>query len=313
MQTDSTNTDTTTVIESIKEHIDLNLFQKFSELLKLTLFRIQDTPITLTSILMFVLFLVIFSVAGKVLSKLLFKRALQRIEMDPGIRFALMRFTNYTIVFVGVVISFQFLGIDLSGLAVIFGLLSVGIGFGLQNVTSNFISGLILLIERPIKIGDRIIVNDQEGDVIEINMRSTTIRSLDNITIIVPNADFISALVVNFSHEDPKIRVRVEVGVAYSSDLDLVLKVLKKAASDHPEILKDPEPIVVFKNFGESSWDLVVIGWIDNPKRHLLVASDIRMNIVRLFNAHHIEIPFPQRDINFRNPLNQLGEKHIKQ
>jgi small-conductance mechanosensitive channel len=113
MQTDSTNTDTTTVIDSIKEHIDLNLFQKFSELLELTLFSIQGTPITLTSILMFVLFLVTFSVSGKVLSKLLFKRALQHIEMDPGIRFALMRFTNYTIVFVGVVISFQYRGIIL--------------------------------------------------------------------------------------------------------------------------------------------------------------------------------------------------------
>jgi small-conductance mechanosensitive channel len=308
MQSDSTNTnssvaDSANIINSIVDSVDVDLWAEFRSLMELTLFKIQETPITITSIVMFVLFLVIFSVAGRVLSRLLFKKALQRIDMDPGIRFTLMRFTNYTIVFIGIVISFQFIGIDLSGLAVIFGLLSVGIGFGLQNVTSNFISGLILLIERPIKIGDRIVVNDQEGDVTEINMRSTTIRSLENISIIVPNADFISGRVINFSHGDPRIRVRVEVGVSYSSDLELVLKTLKQAALDQPDIMKDPEPVVIFKNFGESSWDLVVIGWIDNPKDHFIIASEIRMNIVRLFNEHKIEIPFPQRDINFRNTL----------
>ncbi len=313
MQVDSTQSntsspDTTSVFDSIVEKVDVNLLQEFRDLMELTLFKIQETPITITSIVMFVLFLVIFSVAGRVLSRLLFKKALQRLDMDPGIRFTLMRFTNYTIVFIGLVISFQFIGIDLSGLAVIFGLLSVGIGFGLQNVTSNFISGLILLIERPIKIGDRIVVNDQEGDVSEINMRSTTIRSLDNISIIVPNADFISGRVINFSHGDPRIRVRVDVGVSYSSNLELVLKTLKQAALDHPDILKTPEPIVIFKDFGESSWDLAVVGWIDNPKDHLIIASDIRMNIVRLFDQHKIEIPFPQRDINFRNILSYKEE-----
>lgn len=312
-QTDSASVDTTSMIDSIVEAADVNLLNKFRELMELTLFKIQETPITITSIVMFVLFLVIFSIAGRVLSRLLFKRALQRIEMDPGIRFTLMRFTNYTIVFIGVIISFQFLGIDLSGLAVVFGLLSVGIGFGLQNVTSNFIAGLILLIERPIKIGDRVIVNDQEGDVFEINMRSTTILSLDNISIIVPNADFISGRVINFSHGDPRIRVRVEVGVSYSSNLELVLKTLKQAALNHPDILKEPEPIVVFKNFGDSSWDLAVVGWIDNPKKHLIVASEIRMNIVRLFDEHKIEIPFPQRDINFRNILSYKEGEIVKQ
>ncbi|HAC15786.1 MAG TPA: mechanosensitive ion channel protein MscS [Bacteroidetes bacterium] len=276
--------------------------------MELTLFSIQNTPITIASIVMFILFLVIFSVAGRIISRLIFNRVLAKVDMDSGIRYTLTRFTNYTIVFIGVIISFQFLGIDLSGLAVIFGLLSVGIGFGLQNVTSNFIAGLILLIERPIKIGDRIIVTDQEGDVIEINMRSTTIRSLENISIIVPNADFISGRVINFSHNDTRIKVRVEVGVSYSSDLDLVIQTLKDAANQHPNILKDVEPIVILKNFGESSWDMVVVVWIDDPQMHVLVASDIRMNIVRLFKEREIEIPFPQRDINFRNVLPYTNE-----
>ena len=295
--------DTTTVVEQVIDKIDVNVWSRFRELLELTLFKIQNTPITIASIVMFVLFLVLFSIAGRIISRLIFQRVLAKVDMDSGIRYTLTRFTNYTIVFIGVIISFQFLGIDLSGLAVIFGLLSVGIGFGLQNVTSNFIAGLILLIERPIKIGDRIVVTDQEGDVVEINMRSTTIKSLDNISIIVPNADFISGRVINFSHNDTRVKVRVEVGVSYSSDLDLVIQTLKDAASQHSNILKDIEPFVLLKNFGESSWDMVVIVWIDDPQLHYRIASDIRMSIVRLFKERNIEIPFPQRDINFRNVL----------
>ena len=300
--------DSTSIAEKVIDQIDVSLLSKIRELMEFTLFKIQNTPITITSIVMFILFLVIFSIAGRVISRLIFNRVLGSIDMDSGIRYTLIRFTNYAIVFIGVIISFQFLGIDLSGLAVIFGLLSVGIGFGLQNVTSNFIAGLILLIERPIKIGDRIIVSDEEGDVMEINMRSTTIRSLENISIIVPNADFISGRVINFSHTDTRIKVRIEVGVSYSSDLDLVIETLKEAAAKHPKILKDVEPIVVLSNFGDSSWDMVVIVWIDDPQMHFIIASDIRMNIVRLFKEKNIEIPFPQRDINFRNILPYKNE-----
>jgi small-conductance mechanosensitive channel len=291
--------------------IEQGVLEQIRDFLNISLFNLQNTPITISSLILFVLFLTFFAFAGKVLSRLLFNRVLGGIEMDSGIRFTLIRFTNYFIVFVGVVISFQFLGIDLSGLAVVFGLLSVGIGFGLQNITSNFISGIILLIERPIKIGDRIIVNDMEGDVLEINMRATRIQSMQNISIIVPNSEFISGSVVNYSHAgDERIRVRVDVGVSYDSDLDLVVEVLKKAALAHPEVIKDPEPLVLLRSFGDSSWDMSVTSWIVDAKRHFVVASDIRMNIVRLFRTHNIEIPFPQRDLNFRNvpDLNQSGE-----
>ena len=138
--------------------------------------------------------------------------------------------------------AFQFVGINLSGLAVIFGLLSVGIGFGLQNVTSNFIAGLILLFEQPIKIGDRIMVGDTEGDVLEINIRSTTIRSLNNVSIIVPNSEFVSSNVVNWSHGDPKIRLVVEVGVSYQSDLDTVLRSLQEV---HFHLSPTQEPLAI--------------------------------------------------------------------
>ncbi|KPP99615.1 MAG: MscS family mechanosensitve ion channel [Bacteroidetes bacterium HLUCCA01] len=297
--------DTTNIADQIGQRVDTfdsGVLEQIHNFLAIQLFNLQNTPVTLYSLILFVIFISVFSVGGKVISRLLFKRVLGRVEMDEGIRYTLIRFTNYFVIFIGVVISFQFIGIDLSGLAVIFGLLSVGIGFGLQNVTSNFIAGLILLIERPIKVGDRIIVNDMEGDVREINMRSTTIQSLQNISIIVPNADFISGNVVNYSFGgDNRIRVRVDVGVSYGSDLDLVIRSLREAALQHPEVIREPEPTVLFRNFGDSSWDLSVISWIDDAKRHFIVASEIRMNIVRIFRQHDIEIPFPQRDINFRN------------
>ncbi|NIV15389.1 MAG: mechanosensitive ion channel, partial [Aliifodinibius sp.] len=130
-----------------------------------------------------------------------------------GVSYSLIRITQYLIMIAGVVISFQFIGVDLSGLVFIFGLLSVGIGFGLQNITSNFVSGLVLLIERPIRVGDRVTVGDTLGDVLEINMRSTTIRTLTNISIIVPNSEFTSSNVINWSHGDPKVRLDLAIGV----------------------------------------------------------------------------------------------------
>ncbi len=203
----------------------------------------------------------------------------------------------------GTIISFRFVGIDLSGLAVIFGLLSVGIGFGLQNVTSNFVAGLILLFERPISVGDRITVGNEEGDVTAINMRSTSIRTLSNITVIIPNSEFVSAHVVNWSHGDPKVRLEIPVGVSYSSDLDTVIKALEEVASEHPEVLKAPKSDVLLRKFGDSSWNMELRAWISDPKRHPVITSELNCAIVRKFRKYGVEIPFPQRDLHVRSPL----------
>ena len=203
---------------------------------------------------------------------------------------------------IGIILSFQFIGINLSGLAVIFGLLSVGIGFGLQNVTSNFVAGVILLFERPIKIGDRVTVGGTEGDVTAINFRSTTIRSLNNITFIVPNSEFISKEVINWSHGDLKIRMDIEVGVSYNSDLDKVLTALKEIAEENENILKFPQSDVLFKSFGDSSWNMMLRVWIANPKVHHILRSEINCAIVRKFRGMGIEIPFPQRDLHLIKP-----------
>lgn len=212
----------------------------------------------------------------------------------------MLRVTHYLIIMIGALVSFQFVGIDLSGLAFIFGLLSVGIGFGLQNVTSNFVAGLILLFERPIRIGDRVTVGDTEGEVTAINMRSTKILTLNNISIIVPNSEFVSRNVINWSIGDPKIRLDVEVGVSYHSDLDSVLSVLKQIGINHPETLEDPRPKILFTGFGDSAWNMILCVWIINPKRHHEIRSEINCEIVRKFRENNIEIPFPQRDVHMK-------------
>lgn len=267
------------------------------------LFEINKTPITFMSLIMFVVVIGTFALLARFLRRVLVAKLLSRLQIEEGTRYNLMRLTQYVVMIIGVVVAFQFIGIDLSGLAVIFGLLSVGIGFGLQNVTSNFVAGLILLFERPIKVGDRVTVGDTEGDVVEINIRSTTIRSLQNIAIIVPNSEFVSSTVINWSHEDLTIRLDIDVGVSYNSDLDTVLRSLQEVAEENPEVLRSPAPEVLHRGFGDSSWNMQLRAWIDNPKRHHQVRSALHCSMVRKFRQNGVEIPFPQRDLHVRSPL----------
>lgn len=272
-------------------------------ILETELFEINQTPVTLWSIGIFLLVLIGFFVASRLLTRGLLRRILRRFDIEQGIQYTMVRVGHYLIMLVGSVVAFQFVGVDLSGLAVIFGLLSVGIGFGLQNITSNFISGIILLFEQPIKVGDRVAVGDTEGHVASIGMRATTVRSLQNISIIVPNSEFVSASVVNWSHGDPKTRLDVEVGVSYGSDLDAVLKALRDVAAEHPDVLSSPKPEVLLTSFGDSSWNMQLRTWLPNPRRYYVIRSEMNCAIVRKFRECGIEIPFPQRDLHVRSPL----------
>lgn len=275
--------------------------ENINDILHYSLFEVNNTPISLLSVLIFIGIIVGFIVLSKIIRYKLLKIFLKRTSLDKGLQFTLGKITNYIILFIGLLISFQFIGINLSGLAVVLGFLSVGIGFGLQNVTSNFISGIILLFERPIKVGDRITVNDIQGDVTDITIRATTIRSVDNISIIVPNSEFISGTVINWSHGDPKLRVNINVGVSYSSNLELVLRSLYEVAEENKDVLKDPKPVVHFNEFGDSSWSLTLRVWVADPKKHLTVKSEINVAIVKKFRENNIEIPFPQRDLHVRS------------
>ena len=271
--------------------------------LNVTLFEINKQPITVSNLIMFVLVISVFAVLSRIIRRILRSQVFPRLAIDQGTEYTLLRITHYLIIVIGALVAFQFIGIDLTGLAVIFGLLSVGIGFGLQNVTSNFVAGLILLFERPIKVGDRITVGDKEGDVVEINIRSTTIRSLNNIAIIVPNSEFVSSTVINWTYADERIRLEVDVGVSYSSDLETVLRSLREVAEEYPEVLTNPAPEVLHTGFGDSCWNMRLRAWIGDPKRHPQVRSALNCAIVRKFRDNGVEIPFPQRDLHVRSPL----------
>ncbi len=256
------------------------------------LFEINKTAVTPSSIVMFLLFIAVFGMASHLLQRLLKAHVFSRLRIDEGIQYTLTRITHYLIMIIGAVIAFQFIGIDLTGLAIILGFLSVGIGFGLQNITSNFVAGLILLLERPIKVGDRVMVGSQEGDVVEIKMRSTTIRTLNNVAVIVPNSEFVSSKLENWSYGDQKVRLDVDVGVSYESDLETVIRSLMEVAAEHPEVLKNPAPDVLRLRI-----------WLEHPRRHPEVQSDINCAIVRKFQRNGVEIPFPQRDLHVRSPV----------
>ncbi len=271
------------------------------EFLNLRLFDLQNTPVTIMSFVVFFVFLSFFLFLGAFVRRMLNGKVLDRFNIDSGLKYTLSRMSQYIIVIIGLLLSFQFLGIDLTGLAVIFGLLSVGIGFGLQNVTANFISGLIVMFERPITIGDRVEVGGVEGDVIEINIRSTKIRTLNNISIIVPNTEFVSNNVINYSHGDTSFRLDINVGVSYSSDLNTVLKALNDVADEHPKIMKNPPHQVHLTEFGDSSWDMQLRVWVPNVKERYILRNELHQAIVRKFAEMNIEIPFPQRDLHFRS------------
>ncbi|MEX0823415.1 MAG: mechanosensitive ion channel domain-containing protein [Balneolaceae bacterium] len=284
--------------------------QSFSEiistahdLLTTTLFQLKETPVTILSLLIFFGFLTAFAIAGGITKRILHKNVLPRFEIESGLRYTLARVSQYIIVSIGVLISFQFVGIDLSSLAVIFGLLSVGIGFGLQNITSNFISGLIVLFERPISVGDRVSVGGVEGDVIEINIRATKIRTLNNISIIVPNSEFVASNVINYSHGDSTYRLDLSVGVSYNSDLDVVLKALQEVIDENNEILSYPESQIHLTEFGDSSWNMQIRVWIPDVKRYPITRNEINQAIVHKFREREIEIPFPQRDLHMRSSI----------
>jgi small-conductance mechanosensitive channel len=197
--------------------------------------------------------------------------------------------------------------VEFTNLAIIAGALSVGIGFGLQNIVNNFVSGLILLIERPIRTGDWIVVGSTEGYVKKISIRSTQIQTFDRADVIVPNSELISGQVTNWMLSDPWGRVRVPVGVAYGSDTTRVMQILVDAANKHPQVMNNypgiPEPRVLFIGFGDSSLDFELRCVIRDVDRRLQTRSDLYLAIDTAFREAGIEIPFPQRDLHFRNAL----------
>ncbi len=231
-------------------------------------------------------------------------RWLKKSRMERGSREALVTLSGYVGVALAVLIALGVAGVQFTNLAIIAGALSVGIGFGLQNIVNNFVSGLILLFERPIKTGDWIVVGSTEGHVKRISIRSTLIQTFDRADVIVPNSELISGQVTNWMLHDSRGRIRVPVGVAYGSDTRKVEEILLTIANEHPNIISDgtiSNPKVLFMNFGDSSLNFELRAFIRNIDERLQVVSDINFSIDAAFRKDGIEIPFPQRDVHLYN------------
>src|SRR5436853_1896987 len=234
--------------------------------------------------------------------RFLFNRFLVNSGLDRALQYAIAQIISNVVLVVGVLIVLENTGIHLGALAVFAGAVGVGVGFGLQNIASNFISGLVILAERPITIGDRIEVAGIAGQVQQIRARSTVILTNDNSAMIVPNTKFIDSPVTNWTYGDPRVRFRVPVGVAYGSDVNKVCEALITAAREHPATLSEPAPNVYLEKFGESSIDFELVVWSrEMSYRPRRFKSDLNFLIDKHLRAAGIRIPYPQRDLHIRS------------
>jgi small-conductance mechanosensitive channel len=252
-------------------------------------------------------FLAAFSlfIGGLVLTRIfqrwLKKKVLERANFDSGAIHSIHIGIGYAGMLIAALIAISYAGIELTNIAIVAGALSVGIGFGLQSIINNFVSGLILLAERQIKVGDWIVVGSNEGYVQQISVRSTEIKTFDRSNIIIPNSELISGTVHNLTLRDPLGRTIIKVGVSYDSDPEEVRQILLDAAKDHPKVLADPAPFASLDDFGASSLDFSLRAYLPDINSKLSISSELRMSILNALREANIEIPFPQRDVNLRD------------
>jgi small-conductance mechanosensitive channel len=279
-----------------------DLLEAWKAILDFPLVRAGGVQFTVGHLLVLVVLLGLVFLAEMVLRRFFLTRLLERTRLRPAIRFAVIRIARYAFLALGVYLSLEAVGINLSSLAFLAGALGVGVGFGLQNIVSNFVSGLIILAEQPIAIGDRVEVSGAVGRVTEINLRSTKVVTNDNICIIVPNSNLITGTVINWSHGDPKVRTRIPFGVAYGTDVAQLRRIVLEVAHQNTEILKAPEPELLFVGYGDSALNFELAVWstamLDRPMRF---KSSLYYALHAKLEEYRIEIPFPQRDLHLRS------------
>jgi small-conductance mechanosensitive channel len=238
---------------------------------------------------------------SKIIQSILLQSVLPRRNVDKGVQLSITRLLHYSIMLIGFLLALQSLGFSLTNLTILGGALGVGIGFGLQAIVNNFASGLILLFERPIKVGDTIQVGTELAEVKELGLRATIVQTFDNAEIVVPNSDLITSQVTNWTLKERRVRVKVPVGVAYSSNVEQVLEILLRCANDRPEILSTPPASALFLAFGESSLNFELRVFIPEFTDRRMILSELNLDINREFADAGIEIPFPQSDIHLRS------------
>jgi small-conductance mechanosensitive channel len=265
-------------------------------------FHIGEQQITIGLIVTSALILYVAFVFSWGVQALLMENVLPRRNMDTGTQVSIVRLVHYALILVGFLMALSALGLELKNVTIIGGALGVGIGFGMQAIVNNFVSGLILLFERPIKVGDVIQLSDgQRGRVTNLGLRATTVQTFSRAEIVVPNGDLIANQVTNWTLGDRGMRLEIPVGVAYGSDVEMVIRLLTQVAKENPKVLGEPPPVVLFLNFGESSLDFELRVWIADFAERRFIQSDLIREIDRQFRNAEIEIPFPQRDLHVRS------------
>src|ERR1051325_6216454 len=262
------------------------------------------------SVLTIVVGALIFAFAlllSRTLSKVLQHRIAKKAHLDPGLHYTIGRLTQYLIITIGLLVALSFgVGLDLTSVAVIFTALSVGIGFGLQYIAADIASGFILLFERPVRVGDRISIANQEGDVQSINLRTTVLLTNDRVSVIVPNSKLVRDQLINWSYGDPRARIAIPIGVATDADVDVVTQALLDVAKGVDNVLQDPPPKVQFLGFGDWSNNFRLLVWTNRPRLHTQIRSDINYRIYKSFRDAGIEIPYTQTEMRLRQ-----GSVHI--
>ncbi len=274
------------------------------------LFSLGAEPVTPLSLVVLLIIVVItLIVAGRV--RWLFERRLTRVVgLNDSTRHAVGALLRYALIIIGFYVGLRSIGFQLDAIVVVFGALGVGIGFGLQNIANNFISGLILLTERPVTVGDVVEIGGELGTVERIGIRATTLRKFDQTQAIVPNGELISSVVTNWTLDDRRTRIDFFVGVAYGSDVRLVERLLRETVSGHEDVLADPEPRIFFMEFGDSSLNFRILAYVSDISERLTALSDLHFGIDAAFREHDVEIPFPQRDLHVRSIDDGVAIRH---
>jgi small-conductance mechanosensitive channel len=274
---------------------------RFSQVFNAPLLIIGDTTITLATLLFLTAGIVLFVYLTRYIQRLIVQKILARTNMDIGTRTATGQIVRYILLVIGAIILLQLSGINLTIINVLAGTLGIGVGFGLQNIVNNFVSGIIILLERPIKVGDRIEVGDVHGRVVNLGARSATILTNDNVSIIIPNQKFVTENIINWSHTDDKRRFIIPITVALDSDPYLVERLLLEAADEELEVLKDPPPGVRLFWFGENGMHFELRAWSSTLiHQRGLLTSKLNYAIYDKFTANRIALVTPQREVFVR-------------
>ena len=268
----------------------------------------QSVPITLQHLSIAILIGLVTLVAGRNISGFLEITVLQRFNLQAGERYAITSIVRYVLVGVGVIFLFNTIGLGWGRVQWLVAAMGIGLGFGLQEIFANFMSGIILLFERPIRLGDVVTIGNIHGTVTRIRIRATTITDFDRKELVVPNKDFVSGQLINWTLSDSVLRVVIPVGVSYSSDIHLTKEVLLKVAKESERVIAEPKPTALFIGFGDSALEFELRVFCLSMESYILLKDEMHMKIMEAFRENGIEFAFPQRDIHIKNPKIDVGK-----